>query len=203
VILCLEGPSYAGKTTVIRRLRELLPEVGALFLECYVERIPSEKDVPPPRTRSAAEQLRAFRIFMAIEAERVAQVADGSGGLVVLDRSVDTLLAHAYALEQMYGFQVYGQVREILAELPYLRPDQTVYLDASPGALRLRRAAEIPDSAEDDYFLHDSRFLAYTREYFVGPRQGPVARQVAVAPSDGPVDTVANNVRVLVESWSR
>src|SRR5262245_19964198 len=106
MIFCLEGPSCAGKTTTIRRLQELHPMPDTLFLKCYVENFLRVQDIPPPRTGSAGEQLAAFHLFMEIEAERFAQAATGSYQFVILDRSVDTLMAHAYALDFLYDFNV-------------------------------------------------------------------------------------------------
>ncbi|MEV7978424.1 hypothetical protein [Streptomyces sp. NPDC086519] len=177
--------------------------LDALFLRCYVEHIPRAQDVPPPRTKSAAKQLAAFSVFMGIEAERVAQAMRDPHHLVILDRSVDTLMAHAYALDHLFGFQVYGQVRKLLWELPYLRPDHTIYLDASLKILQMRRATDSPFALEGDYFLHRSEFLIHTREYFVGRPPLPIANQVTIVPADGPKEEISELVRKLVKHWSR
>lgn len=135
-ILSLEGPSYAGKTTAIRLLRRI-PEIAgrAIFFGCYVRHLRPTHPIPPARTSSAAEQLAAFETFMSAEADRVTMAAMHPGRLVVLDRSIDTLMAHAYALDRLYDFGVHHQVRQRLEELPHLRPHHTIYLDVPDAIL--------------------------------------------------------------------
>ncbi|WP_329522167.1 hypothetical protein [Spirillospora sp. NBC_01491] len=178
IIAALEGPSYAGKSTAITLLRPTLP-TGTVMFDCYVQQIKWAADIPPARTRSAAEQLAAFEVFMAIEADRVKHLAHMAAeqriDLVIADRSVDTLLAHAHALDHLYGFGVYAQATDRLKSLPHLTPDRTFYLDADPDTVQLRRQRQ---GDRDDYFLHDRSFLAHTRDYFLGPARSPIARQV-------------------------
>src|SRR5215204_242294 len=100
-IVALEGPSFAGKTSTMSALQPLLGSLTVVSYDCYVDEIASD-NVPPAYTRSAAEQLSAFELCMQIEATRVVDLRDRANGvdLVILDRSVDTLLAHAYALDR-------------------------------------------------------------------------------------------------------
>ncbi|MFM9538655.1 AAA family ATPase [Streptomyces turgidiscabies] len=200
-IVALEGPSCAGKTTVIRHLRET-PALAdtALFFGCYVRHIRPVHEIPPPRTFSAAEQFAAFETFMSAEADRAAETALNPGRLVILDRSVDTLMAHAYAMDRLHDFGVHEQVRRRLEELPHLRPDHTIYLDVSTQTLRQRRAAA---GEEAEYFLHDPDFLAQARAYFTEKPEPPITGEITVLPADGPANTVARAVRALVEVRSR
>lgn len=202
-ILCLEGPSYGGKTTAIGHLREI-PELAgkAVFFDCYVRHLHGTRAIPAARTGSAAEQLAAFETFMSAEADRVAQAAAHPDPLVILDRSVDTLLAHAYGIDQLYGFGVYAPVRRRLEELPHLRPDHTVYLDVPAPTLRRRRAAA-DHPAEAAYFLHDTAFLTHARAYFVETPHPPIARRITVLPADRPADIVAKSVQALAEATGR
>ena len=203
-IICLEGPSYGGKTTAIGHLRTT-PELAdrAVFLGCYVRHLRRTHPIPPARTYSASEQFAAFETFMTAETDRVAQAAENSGRLVILDRSVDTLMAHAYAMDQLYGFRVHAQVRRRLEELPHLRPDHTIYLDVSAETLRRRRRTEAGSLAESEYFLHDAAFLAQARAYFLDKPQPPITRQITVLPADAPPGHIAKTVQDLVEAWSR
>lgn len=199
-ILCLEGPSYGGKTAAIRHLRDS-PELAetAVFFGCYVRHLRDTHAIPPPRTGSAAEQFAAFETFMCAEADRVVQAAKNPDRLLILDRSVDTLMAHAYAMDQLYGFGVHAQVRRRLEELPHLRPHHTIYLDVSVPTLR-RRRTEAGHGAEPEYVLHDPAFLAQARAYFLDAPVPPVTRRITVIPADGPADGVAKAVRALVEA---
>ncbi|MFI6347195.1 dTMP kinase [Streptomyces sp. NPDC050560] len=200
MIVAVEGPSYAGKTTAIAALRHAAGMREVVFFDCYVKCISRPEDIPRPATTSAAEQLAAFETFMLIEEDRVRRLA-GRSGVVVIDRSVDTLLAHAYALDEMDGFGVYDEARDRLQVLPHLRPDRTIYLDASAEVLSLRRKAARHADAEPDYFLHDAAFLTHARDYFCTPAREPVAAEITVVPGSGSREDTAAAVQALVSLW--
>ncbi|WP_326797279.1 hypothetical protein OG946_19155 [Streptomyces sp. NBC_01808] len=202
-ILSLEGPSYAGKTTAIRLLRRI-PEIAgrAIFFGCYVRHLRPTHPIPPARTSSAAEQLAAFETFMSAEADRVTMAAMHPGRLVVLDRSIDTLMAHAYALDRLYDFGVHHQVRQRLEELPHLRPHHTIYLDVPDAILRRRRATS-REKSTSAYFLHDPTFLALTRSYFIDKPEPPIAGQITVLSAERPAEHIAQEVRALADNEAR
>ncbi|WP_328940946.1 hypothetical protein OG259_04250 [Streptomyces sp. NBC_00250] len=201
--IALEGPSYAGKSTAIRHLRHTALGSRAFVSDCYVKHIAHRDDIPPARTDSAAAQLAAFERFMEIEAARVAEVAASGRRFVILDRSVDTLLAHAYALDALFGFGVHYQLRDRLKALPFLCPDHTLYLDVPAETLHLRRKTAGHTAAESEYFLHEPGFLHHARDYFVHTPRRPVTRELAVLAADAGPDDVARAVEALVAFWAR
>ncbi|WP_432111072.1 hypothetical protein [Streptomyces sp. YPW6] len=203
LIVALEGPSYAGKSTAIRHLRRTALGTRAFFSDCYVEHISHRDDIPPARTASAAAQLGAFERFMEIETTRVSEAAASGRRLVILDRSVDTLLAHAYALDALFGYGVHHQLRHRLQTLPFLRPDHTLYLHVPAEALRLRRKAVGHTAAESDYFLHEPGFLRHAHDYFAHAAQEPLTRELTVLAADTDPDEVAQAVEALVSFWAR
>ncbi|MGW3559381.1 hypothetical protein ACWDNT_18735 [Streptomyces sp. NPDC000963] len=203
LIVALEGPSYAGKSTAIRHLLRTALGTRAFFSDCYVKHIGHRDDIPPARTDSGAAQLDAFERFMEIEATRVAEATTSGRPLVILDRSVDTLLAHAYALDALFGYGVHHQLRHRLRVLPFLRPDHTLYLDVPAEALHLRRKAAGHTAAESDYFLHEAGFLDHAHEYFVHTARQPVTRELTVLDADADPDDVAQAVEALVSFWAR
>lgn len=202
-IIALEGPSYAGKSTVIGHLRTRGIEERAFVSDCYVQHIDRRADIPPARTASAAEQLAAFETFMGIEGARVRKALVSAKPVVLLDRSVDTLLAHAHALDALFGYDVHHRLRDRLQELSFLRPHHTLYLDVPAEELALRRKAAGHTAAESEYFLHEPAFLAHARDYFVSAGQPPVSREVTVIPADTNPDAVAHAVEALVTYWTR
>ncbi|MFG2840844.1 AAA family ATPase [Streptomyces zaomyceticus] len=203
LIIALEGPSYAGKSTAIRHLRQTALGSRAFVSDCYVRHIAHRDDIPPARTGSAAAQLAAFERFMEIEATRVAEAAASGRQLVILDRSVDTLLAHAYALDALFGYGVHHQLRHRLQTLPFLRPDHTLYLDVPAETLHLRRKTAGHTAAESEYFLHATGFLHHARDYFVHTPRRPVTQELTVLAADAGPDDVAQAVEALLAYWAR
>ncbi|WP_431782065.1 hypothetical protein [Streptomyces chumphonensis] len=203
LIIALEGPSYAGKSTAIRHLRQTALGSRAFVSDCYVKHIAHRDDIPPARTDSAAAQLAAFERFMKIEAIRVAEAAASGRQFVVLDRSVDTLLAHAYAMDALFGYGVHHQLRDRLKTFSFLRPDHTLYLDVPTETLHLRRKTAGHTAAESEYFLHEPGFLSHTRDYFVHTPRRPVTQELAVLAADAGPDDVAQAVEAHVTFWAR
>ncbi|MEV0990621.1 hypothetical protein [Streptomyces sp. NPDC049949] len=201
MILGLEGPSYGGKTSALGRLRRVAAMQDALFFSCYVKSFARREDIPTPSTRSADEQVKAFMTFMEIEGERV-DAARRHSGLVVLDRTVDTLLAHAHAMDEIYGFNVLPELCQRVEEMPYLRPDHTLYLDVTPELLHLRRKAAGHHEVEPEYFLHDPGFLTHFRDYFCRPARRPATAELAVASGDGDRPETAALVQALFTYWA-
>ncbi|MBD0743977.1 hypothetical protein [Streptomyces sp. CBMA152] len=201
MILGLEGPSYGGKTSALGQLRWVPAMQGAMIFPCYVKSFTRREDIPTPSTQSADEQVEAFMRFMEIEANRV-HGARQRGGLIVLDRTVDTLLAHAHAMDELYGFGVLPELRRRVQELPHLRPDHTLYLDVAPELLHLRRKAAGHHELEPEYFLHDPAFLSHFRDYFCHAAHRPVAREMAVADGDGDRQETAAVVQALFTYWA-
>ncbi|MFF3412902.1 hypothetical protein ACFYW8_43640 [Streptomyces sp. NPDC002742] len=202
-IIALEGPSYAGKSTALEHLRDHGIEERAFVSNCYVKHIAHRDDIPPARTDSAAAQLAAFETFMTIENTRVRAALASAKPLAVLDRSVDTLLAHAHAHDALFGYDVHHQLRDRLQTLPFLRPHHTLYLDVPAEVLSLRRKTAGHTAAESDYFLHEPAFLAHTRDYFVAGAQPPVSREVTIVPADTDPADLAHTVESLVTLWAR
>ncbi|MEU6765520.1 hypothetical protein ABZ916_23725 [Streptomyces sp. NPDC046853] len=138
---------------------------------------------------------------MEIEADRV-QAARQHDGPIVLDRTLDALLAHAHAMAEMHGFGVLPELRRRVQDLPHLQPDHTLYLDVAPELLHLRRKAAGHHEVEPEYFLHDPAFLSYFRDYFCRPARRPVGREMAVADGDGDRQETAAVVQALFAYWA-
>ncbi|MGW7410211.1 hypothetical protein ACWGI9_42175 [Streptomyces sp. NPDC054833] len=173
----------------------------ALFFSCYVKSFARREDIPTPSTQSADEQVEAFMTFMEIEGERV-RAAHRHGGLIVLDRTVNTLFAHAHAMDELYGFGVLPELCRRAEEMPHLRPDHTLYLDVTPELLHLRRKAAGHHEVEPEYFLHDPAFLAHFRDYFCRPVHRPATEELSIASGDGDRQETAAIVQALFTYWA-
>jgi dTMP kinase len=202
-IIALEGPSFVGKTTAIASLAADTSLGRVAVFDCYVREIARPRDVPPARTAGREQQVAAFRTFMAIEARRTRRLARLAAGahrpdLVILDRSVDTLIAHAHALDALYGFGARPAVAALLPYLPHLVPERTFYLDACAETLRSRRAAAAGGDGSRDFFLHDAAFLDAWRGYFLAAAGPTVTPAVTTVSADEPPEQVAGFIRRLL-----
>lgn len=200
-IIALEGPSGAGKSTAIAALARDASLGRTVVFDCYVREIARPRDIPPARTRSRAEQVAAFHTFMGVEARRVLRAQRLAAekeppDLMILDRSVDTLLAHAHALDVLFGFGARPAVAALLPRLAHLVPERTLYLDADAATLQARRAKAAHGSA--DFFLHDPGFLAAWRGYFLGDAGPTLAPAVTPVPADAAPAEVAAHIRELL-----
>jgi len=113
---------------------------------------------------------------------------------VILDRSVDTLLAHAYALDRLYEYGVHDKARSRLTQLAYLCPDRTFYLDASLGALQQRRRRS---GQPFDSFLLDPAFVEHSRGYFL--QKGlPISAQVSIIHAEQDQTIIAKRIAEML-----
>lgn len=160
-VVAIEGPSLAGKSTFIRALKARLPQVTVF--PCYVDAL-DPAAVPAVNPGSTAGQLAAFRAFSSVERSRVdAAETLPSDSLVLLDRSIDTLLAHAYSVDQLHGYRSLPAIVAELERHPFLTPDLAVYVDTPPSTLTARLKSRAPSFPSE---LVDLRFLALFREHF-------------------------------------
>jgi thymidylate kinase len=165
VIVGIEGPVLAGKSSLARHLVKNFTELGVSVASCpcYVEMAKRlGRPVPPGLPGSPAEQLQAMRFFLDVDGRRRPA---GRFQVVVLDRTTWTLEAHAAALVSIGAIEVAVEVDDSTRRALYeFRPDVLVYLDV-PWAVQLDRAPSrdvLPPP-----FL-DRAFNTAFREFFEG-----------------------------------
>lgn len=164
MIIGLEGVSCVGKTTLANALADRLPAVA---VACYFHAAPDPSWLPEPTAATAAEQLDNLVQLLRVEALRrhtvVQAVTDGH--TVILDRTVDTLLAHAHAMGRLYSFDCDEQARAMVLSGPAVIPDLTLLLSADPAevAVRASRRVDMP------VIFYEPRFTAHFHEHFAQP----------------------------------
>ena len=143
MIIGLEGVSCVGKSTLAAGLAAQLGDV--LTVPCYHHVAPHPSWRPRLDAFTAPAQLANVRMLMRLEAlrHRRAARAAAEGRHVVLDRTVDTILAHAHAVGRMAGFDCDAAARDLVLASPLTVPDVTLLLYASPADLAARAASRV------------------------------------------------------------
>jgi thymidylate kinase len=162
-LAALEGPCCAGKTTLGHLLMRNLHGLTVAFAECYADHVGGGRFLPRQEARSVQEREQALRQLLIVEADRLARLPPGSD-LILADRSVHTLLAHSYALEQMTGISVFAPSVRLLRRSPLAAwPDLVVYLDLPQQAVPGRNNGKFPPGS----IYTDPGFNAAIRAYFL------------------------------------
>lgn len=138
MILGIEGVSCVGKTTLAAQLAPHLNRPAVI--PCYFHASPDPARLPAPEPFTAEHQLDNITQFLDVEELRLAQVeqALAEGRDIILDRTVDTLLAHAHAVGRMYSFDCDTQARDLVTSRPFAMPDLTIILTADHDVLAKR-----------------------------------------------------------------
>lgn len=193
-IMALEGSPLTGKTTLGKRISNLVP--GAIYFPDYVEML-NWINIPKHNPGSTEKQVSAFTYFMNAELCRTSIVhANQSIPLVVLDRSVDTLLSHAFALDYIYGYTSFNRCRNLLSSYGYLKPNYTILLDAKNTTLNLRYKLRETDDSCKPYI--NSEFLEASTLYF--RRNYSVAAHVVRYQSENVENLIPSSVLDIVSS---
>jgi thymidylate kinase len=159
----LEGPCCAGKTTLGHLLMQNLHGLTVAFAECYADHAGGGRFLPRQEARSVEEREQALRQLLSVEADRLARLPPGSD-LILADRSVQTLLAHSYALERMTGIGVFAPSVRLLRQSPSAAwPDLVVYLDLPQQAVHGRNNGKFAPGS----IYTDPGFNAAIRSYFL------------------------------------
>src|SRR5450759_3051186 len=167
-VVALEGPCCAGKTTLAHALVQDLPGFTVAFAPCYADYAGGGRFLPPQEARSVKEREEALRQLLIIEAARLPSGSD----LILTDRSVYTLLANSYALEQMTGIGFLAPSERLLRESPIPAwPDLVVYLDLPQDSVHQRNNGKFPGGS----IYINAGFNAAIRAYFrrLADRESP------------------------------
>lgn len=150
MIIGIEGVSCTGKTTLAIGLAARIGP--SHVVPCYYHTAPDPSALPGPDAACEDDQIAALTTLLAVEelrAER-ARVAHERGCHVLMDRTVDTLLAHVRAVDGLNGLdarvRARGLVDDRVARARAVVPDVTVVLSADPVLLehRARTRLDMP-----------------------------------------------------------
>jgi thymidylate kinase len=174
LIVALEGPCCAGKTTLGRLLVQKLCGLAVAFVPCYADHAGGGRFLPRQEAGSVAEREQALRQLLLVEAGRLAQVPHGCD-VILEDRSVHTLLANSYALQRKTGTSLLAPSARLLRSSPVPAwPDLVLYLDLPQDAVQGRNPGKFPPGS----IYTDPDFNAAVRAYFrrlAGWKTPPVA----------------------------
>jgi thymidylate kinase len=168
VIVAIEGVSCTGKTTLAAGLTA---QLGWQAIACYFHVAADPSILGAPMAASDAELLQALDAHLDVEQQRhlLAASALTRDGGVILDRSVDTLLAHARAIGRLRGWDVNRQARTAVARQVTANaaavPDLTLLLTADAATLAAR-AVSRPDLPA---IYYDSEFAEHFNGHFSDP----------------------------------
>lgn len=163
----IEGPCCAGKTTLGQQLRMRFSDRTVHYVPDYSDYVGGGLFLPPALPRTLEEEARALWHFLGIEIERTreAWTANDPDGLILIDRSAHTLLAHCHALSHHTGTNYRAAAETIVGASPLpMWPDLIIYLDINEATLKRRYHGKFD---KDSIFVNPI-FNAGIRAYFEG-----------------------------------
>jgi thymidylate kinase len=133
------------------------------FAQCYADHAGGGRYLPRQEACSVPEREQALRELLRVEADRLARLPSDRD-LILADRSVHTLLAHSYALEQMTGLGMFEPSVRLLRASPLAAwPDLVMYLDLPQEAVEGRNNGKFPPGS----IYTDPAFNTAIRSYFL------------------------------------
>lgn len=139
MIIGIEGVSCVGKSSLAAELADRLGRTTVV--PCYFHSVLDPHMLPPIVAGTPGEQIAGLRRLLEVETVRRtrALAAQAHGRTVVLDRTVDTLLAHTVAVSALMDFGIEFAARRLVDRHVVVVPDITLLLTA-PFEVRQGRA---------------------------------------------------------------
>jgi dTMP kinase len=160
LICSIDGPSDSGKSTLVEGIGQRYGK-RCVILPCYVDAAGGDSAVPEAMPPSVEDRLEAFRFYLQIEAARLSTIAEIEAGIVVLDRSVHSLVAHVYAAALLDSVDAVSICLEELAGASFAIPDIAFYLQTDEETRRSRR-----DPADEGQWWTQPSYNAGFERYF-------------------------------------
>lgn len=162
--MALEGLIHAGKSTISSSLCGYVKDVS-----CVPEYIEFTKTFPN-FPKDYDDVLKAWDFFINLEKKRK-NTADWRAPIVVLDRSILSILAYNYAISRFTD----GKIHYLDVDLKCLNnqgwmiPDVCIYLEISDSEISRRHQKE---TGRYDKILLNSKFNASLREFYIDKISG-------------------------------
>lgn len=160
VIVALEGLVHAGKSTLLHGIMTQ----EHTFVKCIEEYVEFATERFPgfPKSRELARSGHVF--FLNLEQRRKAEMGD-SDRIILLDRSIFSILAYNFAVEKMSNGKIpcFQDSVNAYENEDWLIPEACVYLDIDDENISFRHQSE--KGFYHDIFL-EKAFNAQLREFY-------------------------------------
>lgn len=174
-VVALEGLVHAGKTTLLRNIRG-----SGLDVRCIGEYVEFAEERFPKPPKNTVEAMDSHAFFLNLEQKRRREICENDN-VILLDRSVFSILAYHYATEVRSGGEI-ACFEEGIASIPHekwLFPWVCVYLDVSDELIESRHCGD--GGFYQSLFLK-KQFNVLLREFYekVMPQRFPSVNVVRI-----------------------
>jgi thymidylate kinase len=162
-IVAVEGPSSAGKSTLVKQLSVSYPGT-TVSLPDYSSFALTDFPLPETPAKSPEEEVEALRILFEVDARRFQTATRHQDpSLIFMDRSPHTFLAHRFALGKIQGNDLFrAACNRVLEIRTGSWPHLILYLD-TPQEILFQR---YPNRDVPSVFC-DPVYNKHFRAYFV------------------------------------
>lgn len=193
LIVAFEGPSLAGKSTTIDAVQKCERTFTCEVVPEFSDFVGRGTLLPPLMPSSTEDRLRAVKELAAIDERRCAAALKSRADVVILDRSLHSVLAISYALEKVIDLPVFDATRTLLQPSATLWPDLVFFL-LTPQEVRVSRSPEGVDESDNPHVTGPIQTRVH--EYFqILSRRVPVT----FLRTDGPLEKVAARACEVIE----
>lgn len=163
LIVAVEGPCCAGKTTLSRGLLRRLADLPAAHIVCYADHVGGGRHLPRPVPDSLDEDTAGLSELIRIERDRTHAALASAHRVILADRGMHTLLAHRQAIGHLTSLALLPAAQRLLAASHLTSwPGLVLYLDVPQNAVHDRNHGKFP---ADSIFINDEYNEAF-RRYF-------------------------------------
>ena len=145
--IAFEGPSHAGKSTLIQNLTRRLSINTFIVLPEYADYLEDFEELPKTPGSSVEEELEGLNFMLSLDRRRWLHARNirSRAQLCLMNRSVHTLLAHRFALSRITGMPLFAKSCEIATSSPnVLWPALVVFIDTPQEVLSSRYGLRQP-----------------------------------------------------------